>query len=164
MITIREFRPPDVQQMVELFYDTVHTVNARDYSKAQLEAWAPRAEQEARAGQWLSSFRDRFAYVAECGGDIVGFGDMTTEGYLDRLYVHKDYQGQGVASALVAALERDAGSAGIRMAHTDASLTARPFFEKHGYAVIRTQSVERKGVMLTNIRMEKELQGDYVPE
>ncbi|MCE5173019.1 GNAT family N-acetyltransferase [Paenibacillus profundus] len=164
MITIREFCPPDVQQMVELFYDTVHTVNARDYSKAQLEAWAPRAEQEARAGQWQSSFRDRFAYVAECEGEIVGFGDMAADGYLDRLYVHKDYQGQGIASALVAALERDAGRAGVRRVHTDASLTARPFFEKQGYAVIRTQSVERKGVMLTNIRMEKELQGDYVPE
>lgn len=28
-----------------------------------------------------------------------GFADMDADGYLDRLYVHKDYQGRGVAAA-----------------------------------------------------------------
>lgn len=29
----------------------------------------------------------------------VGFADMDADGYLDRLYVHKGYQGRGVAAA-----------------------------------------------------------------
>ena len=38
---------------------------------------------------------------------------------------------------------------------THASITARPFFEKRGYTVIKEQQVERQGVLLTNFVMEK---------
>ena len=37
---IREYRPADCKEIEKLFYDTVHTVNARDYTEAQLAAWA----------------------------------------------------------------------------------------------------------------------------
>ena len=40
-------------------------------------------------------------------GQIVCFGDMDETGYLDRLYVHKDYQCRGVASAICDALEQN---------------------------------------------------------
>lgn len=38
---------------------------------------------------------------------------------------------------------------------THASITARPFFEKRGYRVVRAQQVERQGLYLTNYVMEK---------
>ena len=38
---------------------------------------------------------------------------------------------------------------------TYASITAKSFFEKRGYKVIKEQHVERKGVLLTNYLMEK---------
>ena len=38
---IREYQPADGTALAELFYDTVHTVNAKDYGKEQLDAWAP---------------------------------------------------------------------------------------------------------------------------
>ena len=38
---------------------------------------------------------------------------------------------------------------------THASITAKPFFEKRGYRVIREQQVERQGVALTNFVMER---------
>jgi GNAT superfamily N-acetyltransferase len=34
-----------------------------------------------------------------CRKRTVGFADMDADGYLDRLYVHRDYQGRGVAAA-----------------------------------------------------------------
>lgn len=37
---IREYRPSDCRELAELFYHTVHTVNAKDYSPEQLDAWA----------------------------------------------------------------------------------------------------------------------------
>ncbi len=37
---IRSYAPSDIREMAALFYDTVHTVNARDYTPAQLDAWA----------------------------------------------------------------------------------------------------------------------------
>ncbi|HIT14681.1 MAG TPA: GNAT family N-acetyltransferase [Candidatus Scatomonas merdigallinarum] len=68
----------------------------------------------------------------------------------------KDTQRQGVATALCEALEQAAGTAVIR---THASLTARGFFEKRGYRLVREQQVERRGVLLTNFVMEKIISG-----
>ena len=86
-------------------------------------------------------------------GKIVGFGDMDETGYLDRLYVHKDYQRRGVATAICDALEQNTKAAEYI---THASITARPFFEKRGYTFVREQQVERRGKLLTNFVMRKE--------
>ena len=56
---------------------------------------------------------------------IVGFGDIDDTGYLDRLYVHRDYQGKGIASAICSKLEKAVGADRIT---THASVTARGFF------------------------------------
>ena len=86
------------------------------------------------------------------GETIVGFADMDGSGYLDRLYVHRDFQRRGVASALCDALE--AASAAETFT-THASRTARPFFECRGWRVVREQTVLRRGVALNNFVMEK---------
>lgn len=78
---------------------------------------------------------------------------MDETGYLDRLYVHKDYQGQGVASAICDEFERFAAGKTIT---THASITAKPFFQHRGYHVVRKQEVIRRGVALTNFVMEKQ--------
>ena len=102
---------------------------------------------------WDESFRTHRTIVATENGAIVGFGDMDESGYLDRLYVHKDYQGQGVASAICDELERFAAGKTIA---THASITAKPFFQHRGYRVVRKQEVIRRGVALTNLVMEKQ--------
>ena len=145
---VREYRPSDCREMAELFYQTVHTVNARDYTEGQLNAWA---DGETDLEKWDGSFRGHYSLVAVEQGVIVGFGDIDRTGYLDRLYVHKDHQGQGIATAICDRLER-AAPGGIV---THASITARPFFEKRGYRVIKEQQVERRGISLTNYVMEK---------
>lgn len=154
---IRTYRDSDINQMVTLFYETVHTVNARDYSHEQLQVWAPEDEQEMRMAQWSDSFRNHITYVAEIDGSLAGFGDMTHDGYLDRLYVHKDYQGRGIASALVHQLESEAHQLGLHEISTEASITAKPFFERHGYQTIKKQTVLRRGIPLHNYQMKKRI-------
>lgn len=147
---LRNYSAADCPEMAELFYNTVHTVNAKDYSWEQLDAWATgQVDIEA----WNRSFLAHHTVVAQQDGKIVGFGDMDETGYLDRLYVHMDYQRRGVATAICNALESNARSAVFT---THASVTARPFLEKRGYAVVREQQVERKGVLLTNFVMRKD--------
>ena len=141
---LRAYRGSDLPAILSLFRDTVHTVCARDYTRSQLDAWAP-AEPDAAA--WDASLRAHRTLVAEEDGRILGFADLGSDGYLDRLYVHRDWQGRGVASALCAALP------GARRTH--ASITARPFFERRGWHVVKEQRVERRGVALTNFVMEK---------
>ena len=94
---IRTYRSSDCEETAELFYDTVHTVNARDYSKEQLDVWATGNEDLDR---WDQSFLEHDSVVAVDGGRIVGFGDIDAAGYLDRLYVHRDHQGKGIATAI----------------------------------------------------------------
>lgn len=147
---LREYIPSDCAQMAELFYQTVHSVNAKDYTKEQLNAWVT-GEVDLRA--WDASFRAHKTIIAVKDEEIVGFGDMDESGYLDRLYVHKDYQGQGVASAICDELERFAAGKTIT---THASITAKPFFLHRGYRVVRKQEVIRRGVVLTNFVMEKQ--------
>ncbi|HIT64926.1 MAG TPA: GNAT family N-acetyltransferase [Candidatus Ventrimonas merdavium] len=147
--TIRPYRPEDCRPISQLFYNTVHTVNRKDYTEMQVCAWATgTVDLEA----WNRSFSEHRTLVALDGETIVGFGDMDQTGYLDRLYVHQDYQGQGIASALCEQLETAVQGKAIV---THASITARPFFEKRGYHVVREQQVERQGVLLTNYVMEK---------
>lgn len=146
---IRKYRPEDCLPMAELFCDTVHTIAARDYTPQQLQAWAPGLPDVER---WNQSFLEHHTLVAEIDGHIVGFADMDESGYLDRLYVHKDYQRQGVATALCNAVEQACESENFT---THASVTARSFFERRGYLVVREQEVERYGVLLKNYAMAK---------
>lgn len=146
---IRAYRPSDCQELAQLFYETVHAVNARDYTPEQLDAWAPAPPDPA---VWDASLRAHCALVAVVDGKLAGFADLDpAAGYLDRLYVHKDYQRRGVATALCARLEELARGPVV----THASRTARPFFERRGYRVLRAQEVERRGVLLENFVMEK---------
>lgn len=154
-VTLRPYRPEDCPALAALFYETVHTVNAAHYTPAQLDAWAPACGPDLAA--WDKSFRAHRTLVAELDGRLAGFGDLDpAAGYLDRLYVHKDLQGRGVATALCNALEQAAAGPVV----THASVTARPFFARRGYRVLRAQQVERRGVTLANYVMEKAPAGD----
>lgn len=152
MLIIRRYRPSDCICLAELFYQTVHTINAGDYTKEQLDVWAAGCMDLER---WDRSLSQHFTVVAMENDVTVGFGDMDEPGYLDRLYVHKDYQNQGIATAICDVLEQ---SAGVTKITTHASITAKPFFEHRGYKVVREQRVMRDGISLTNFVMEKIMQ------
>ncbi|MCI9185441.1 MAG: GNAT family N-acetyltransferase [Lachnospiraceae bacterium] len=145
---IRMYRPSDCKILTGLFYNTVHTVNARDYTEEQLNVWATG---EVDLEKWNQSLQEHFSVVAVDNGTVVGFGDIDHTGYLDRLFVHADYQGKGVGTAICNQLEQAVQGTIV----THASITAKPFFEKRGYSVMKEQSVERQGIFLTNYRMEK---------
>lgn len=149
MIIIRRYEPSDCRQTAELFYHTVHTINAADYREEQLNAWATG---EVDLDAWNQSFFNHFSVVAVIGDVMVGFGDIDETGYLDRLYVHKDYQKQGIGTAICRELEQAVNAEKIV---THASITAKPFFEKRGYRRVKEQEVERRGILLTNYIMEK---------
>ena len=152
-VRIRAYRQGDCHELAELFYETVHSVNAWDYTEEQLDAWASGEVDEAA---WNQSFCSQYSLVAEADGKLVGFGDIDDTGYLDMLYIHKDYQGQKIASALCDRLEDHVPQKPILV---QASITAKPFFEKRGYEVVKGQRVVRKGVELENFVMRKAVAG-----
>lgn len=151
IMKIREYTTNDCKEIAELFYNTVHTINAIDYSKEQLDVWATG---DVDMESWNRSFLEHYTLVAIEADKIIGFGDITEDGYLDRLYVHKDFQHRGVATTICDRLETHLSTSRVT---THASITARPFFEKRGYQVIKKQQVERNGIFLTNYVMDKNL-------
>lgn len=146
---IRKYRFSDCEEIAKLFYDTVHNVNIRDYSAEQVSAWA---DGSIDLAAWDRSFLEHYTVVAEENGIIIGFGDISDNGYLDRLYVHKDYQRKGVATAICDAPESYPNSDELTV---HASITAKKFFVSRGYAVVKEQQVMRRGVVLTNYIMYK---------
>lgn len=145
---IRRYQQSDCKEITELFYNTIHTVNAQDYTEEQLNVWATG---KADLKKWNQSLQEHYSIVAVENKIIVGFGDIDHTGYLDRLFVHPEYQRKGIATAICNQLEQ----AVEENITTHASITAKVFFEKRGYKIIREQQVERQGIFLTNYLMEK---------
>ena len=143
---IREYQSSDCEELTKLFYNTVHTVNAKDYTEEQLDAWATG---QVDLNKWDQSLREHYSIVAVENEILVSFGDIDESGYLDHLFVHADYQGKGIGTMICNRLEQAVSGNII----THASITARPFFEKRGYRVVKEQQVERQGVFLTNFEM-----------
>ena len=100
---IRKYQSSDCKGITELFYNTVHTVNAKDYTKEQLDVWATR---QVDLKKWNQSLQEHCSMVAVDNEIIVGFGDIDKDGYLDCLFVHADYQGKGIATAVCNQLEQ----------------------------------------------------------
>ena len=148
---IREYLPSDCKYLAELFYQTVHFINAKDYTDEQLNVWATG---NVDIVEWNRSLSEHFSLVAMKDNIITGFGDIDKTGYLDRLFVHKDYQNQGVATTICDKLEC---AFGVGKITTQASITAKPFFLHRGYNIIKEQQVIRSNISLTNYIMEKQL-------
>lgn len=150
---LRAYHSADLEPIARLFRQTIHEVNRRDYTQAQLDAWAPEQMDLAR---WQTRLERLCVIVAEREGEVVGFCAWTSEGYIDFLFVHAAHQRQGVAGQLYQHAEWTLRSAGIKKAFTHASITAQPFFARHGFTLVKHQTVIIRGVELANAVMEKE--------
>jgi putative acetyltransferase len=154
MVTLRPFRPDDAPVLLTLFRDTIRRVNCRDYSPEQIAAWA---SDEIDPAAWARRFTGRFVVVAEDAGRLAGFADLEANGHIDRVYVSADYQGQGVARALLAEVVAEARRLRLVRLFSEVSITARPFFESQGFVVLAPQAVVLRGVEFINYRMERVL-------
>jgi putative acetyltransferase len=153
-LAIRPYRPADVDALIALFRAAVRRVASRDYTQDQVAAWAPDIIDR---GPWLERRGSRPTYVAELDGRIAGFSDLEADGHVDMMYVHPDFAGRGVAGALLRHVEAEARARNLARLFTEASITARPFFERYGFRVLAPQTVSLRGQDFVNYRMEKAL-------
>lgn len=101
---LRRYIPSDFEQIAKLFYDTVHSINTKDYTEEQLNAWAPG---KVNLQEWDRLFSEHLTYVAVESRRIIGFGDIDSSGHLDKLFVHKNFQGIGIATAICDRFEKE---------------------------------------------------------
>lgn len=151
---IRAALQSDAVELKNLFQNTVLAINRRDYSQAEVEDWAS-------CGDDLSNIEDMikthyFIVAINQQSEIVGFSSITPQGYLHSMFVHKDFQGEGIATMLLNEIEQYAITNGIIRITSEVSLTARPFFEKKGYIVEEEQKRKANQLSLTNFWMAKQ--------
>lgn len=149
---IRLFHQQDTDQLAQLFHETVRKVNIRDYLSSQVKAWAP---DDIYFRDWSNVCSNRFTYVADEEGLIIGFGELESNGHIACFYCHKNYQRRGVGSQVYQAIESKAIELGLNRLFTEASITAKPFFQHLGFSVLKEQQVTSRGETFINYAMEK---------
>lgn len=154
-LRIRPYGADDASSTLTIFTDAVMQTAAADYSLTQRQAWALPSERDPAS--WHRAMTARNIFVAVLNGEVAGFSDVASDGYIDMLYVAPKYQRQGVATALLAEADRRTRRLGATHLHADASITARPFFESHGFRTIQVQRLNRRDITLENYKMSKPL-------
>ena len=150
IIIIRPYEHTDLDAVIEIFQSAVRVTAAKDYNEAQIQAWS-----HVDRSRWEMRRMSRPTWIAIVENNPAGFIDLEPNGHLDMLFVHPEYNGKGVASALLQTVEEAARKQNLTRIFTEASITAKPFFEKREFTVITSQLVEIRGQVLRNFPMEK---------
>ncbi len=145
--------------MAAVFDSAVRLGAARDYDAEQIAAWAAGDDR-----RWSDRLASRPVWGAFAGSTLIGFVDLEADGHVDVLFVAADCHRRGIASALLAHVEGQARYKKLPRLFTEASLTARPFFARHGFRVVACRQVNVRGVLLDNFAMEKWLSGKAGPQ
>ncbi|HEY6643195.1 GNAT family N-acetyltransferase [Povalibacter sp.] len=153
---VRRYQATDLERVVAVFTAAIHTLASDHYDEIQRSAWAPQSPD-------LDEWRHRLALVqtviVEEGDRLAGFLSYESDGHIDLLYTAPQCARSGVASALYRHVEAQLHSSGVQQLFTEASLVARPFFERHGFRVREEQTVHRRGISFRRFRMCKSLTG-----
>lgn len=153
MMNLRKATISDMPELRDLYQQTIRTVNSQDYNAAQIAAWSGRGD---RLSSLENKINTQHFFVAETPDKVItGFASLEDDGELDMMFVHKDYQRQGIATLLANHIIQTARELGIPVLTAYVSITARLFFEKIRFRVVREQSVNIDGVELTNYQMER---------
>ncbi|WP_427872092.1 GNAT family N-acetyltransferase [Flavobacterium sp. MMS24-S5] len=153
-MTFRNAAISDLNEMQQLYIETIQSVCKNDYNPEQIKAWTYGINNKER---WLEVIEKQYVLLAVIENKIAGFATLKNGNYIDFFYIHKDFQRQGIADKLLAELELEAQKQHSKMITSDISITAKPFFEKKGFVAKAEQKNIRLNVELINYKMEKQL-------
>ncbi len=153
--SLRPYAEGDAAATLRVFTDAITQTASDDYSAEQIEAWARPGRRDL--GAWHDAMANRRSIVAEMDGRVVGFSDVSDQGYIDMMFVAPEQRGNGIARLLLDWDAEQARSSGAAALTADVSRTARPFFERNGFTVTAEQRPVKEGVELVNFAMRKPL-------
>ena len=153
-IALRPYLPSDAPALVDIFVSSIEELTGDDYSEAQREAWMSAADNEEA---FVKRVTQHLTLLATVDSEPAAFASLKDNEHVDFLYVHPNYVGQGLATALYEALEKLARNRGAKRMTVDASDTAQEFFEHRGFVMKQRNSIHRSGEWLANTSMEKSL-------
>jgi putative acetyltransferase len=151
-MTVRKVTKSDIPVLAKLFDNSVRQVAPQQYSPQQVAAWAASSSDMESFSKFIL---EPTTFVAEIDNLILGFGGVTTAGYLVSLYVRGDYNRQGIGSQLLTKIIEYAGANNIDRLYTEASEFSKPLFEKFGFEVCGEEEVTRNGIIFHRYLMQK---------
>ena len=155
-MTVRKYQPGDELTIGQIYYDAVHQLTCHDYSEKQRQAWATPFESDDPA--WVEKWRKRCdlkqPWVAVVDGEVADFIEFDADGHIDCTDASRAQAGKGHMSAIVERIFEEARRANLIRLFAEVSATARPFFERHGFRVVRENHHEVRGVPIMNYIME----------
>jgi putative acetyltransferase len=154
ILNIRPFSPGDEPALHAVFQSAVRGLTTKDYSPEQVDAWASAG---ADPGLWARRMQEIRPFVVAHEGGIVAYADVQPSGYIDHFFVSAPHAGTGVGSLLMRHLHRVAAKQSVVELTSQVSFTARPFFERFGFAALSQQSPVIRGVVIPNVLMRKGL-------
>lgn len=152
---IRNYQPGDHTAIAETFTRAIHEIASAYYTPEQCEAWSAR---KPNPEHWEQRSERKLPFIAEINGRLAGFLELDPDGHIDCAYTHPDFQRQGVMGALVRHAIDECEARGIARMHVEASIPAMPMFAKHGFTIVRENTVRIGGVELMNFLMERVLE------
>jgi GNAT superfamily N-acetyltransferase len=152
-MNVRRYKIGEEDELWRLHYHTTREINGRDYTKEQVERWAP----DRMEADWKERIRQKNPFVAEHEGDVIGFAELEANGHIDRFYCHHQWQRRGIGKLLYQAIEQEAFRLEIPALFLESSITAREFFLGRGFQIVKEESNLICGAPAPRFHMRKEL-------
>lgn len=157
---IRIYQHGDEVAIAEIFTAAVHEIASKDYSLEQCMAWSSR---EVNYEHWKRRCELKRPFVAVVDSEIAGFLELDPHGHIDCAYVNPQFQRRGIMSRLVEHAVDSCFALGINRVYADASICAKPMFEKLGFRTTEERLVSVNGMQLLNYRVER-VRGEAEPD
>ena len=150
---IRPMTDADGLALRELFQQSIRQIASKYYEADAIAAWSASADD----AEFVSRLQRGLTLVALLHGEAVGFAQLYPANHLEMMYLSPHGSGLGIATLLCQHLEDEARIAGSKTLTTASSLAARRFFESMGFRVVAEETVQRNGVAINRLQMEKVL-------
>lgn len=155
-ILVRPAEPDDVPAMSRILTASIIELCAADHANdpAAIAAWTRNKTPEGVAAMLANP--DLKMFVAELSGAIGAVGAVTRSGEVALNYVAPDMRFLGLSKALLARLETELQALGFTEGRLEATVTARPLYERAGWQAVGPQA---SGRMVNGYPMKKRLTG-----
>ncbi|MDX2370626.1 MAG: GNAT family N-acetyltransferase [Colwellia sp.] len=151
---IIEYSSNRAKEVADVFHQAVHSIDNSIYSEEQKHAWAPLP---IDYGKWKKRFEQKRPYLLLINDQVAGFIELELDGHIDCTYVSPNFQRKGVASTLLKHAIASAKKLGLKQLYVEASIIAKPFFEKFGFLVENENKLIRNNNLLINYSMHMEI-------
>jgi GNAT superfamily N-acetyltransferase len=150
---LRQFRPTDLFAVKSLVHRTIATCYPGHYCLEAVRFFTSYHNEQAI----VQDAHEGYTLVLEKAGRILGTGTLAGD-EIRRVFVEPGLQKHGLGRLIMQRLEDRAESLGMTTIKLDASLPAKPFYDRLGYATIEEASRQvENNRYLEFFRMQKAL-------